>query len=160
MILDEGVIALVGPNRSSHSVAVAETAQRYGLPMIPTAATNPDVTRAGAYVFMAAFTDLFQGGVMARFARDELGLDRVAVLTMRGEVYTEGVSEFFVAGFRGSGGTVAAEVFFDREETDFTEVLDRLAEAEPGAVFVSEFVEEIAFVRAAGPLPAAGRSGG
>ncbi|MCY3735402.1 MAG: ABC transporter substrate-binding protein [Gemmatimonadaceae bacterium] len=154
MILDDGVIALVGPNRSSHAVVVAETAQRHGLPMITTSATNPEVTRAGGYVFMAAFTDLFQGGVMARFAREDLGLDRVAVLTMRGEVYTEGISEFFVSGFRGSGGTVAAEVFFDRGETDFTEALGRLAETEPGAVFVSGFVEEIALVtRQARALP-------
>ena len=154
MILAHEVIALVGPNRSSHAVVVGETAQRRGLPMITTSATNPDVTKAGDYIFMAAFTDLFQGGAMARFAREELGLDRVAVLTMRGEVYTEGVSEFFVAGFRGSGGTVAAEVFFDRGETDFTEVLGRLAEAEPEAVFVSGFVEEIALVtRQARALP-------
>ena len=154
MILDDGVVALVGPNRSSHAVAVGETAQRHGLPMITTSATNPDVTKAGGYVFMAAFTDLFQGGVMARFAREDLGLDRVAVLTMRGEVYTEGISGFFVSGFRGSGGTVAAELFFDRGETDFAEVLGRLAEAEPGAVFVSGFVEEIALLtRQARALP-------
>ena len=161
MILDDGVIALVGPNRSSHAVVVGETAQGHGRPMITTSATNPDVTGAGGYVFMAAFTDLFQGGVMARFARDELGLDRVAVLTMRGEVYTEGVSEFFVAGFRGSGGTVAEEQFFDRGETDFTEVLGRLAETEPGALFVSGFVEEIALVtRPARAMPLVDAAGG
>ena len=81
MIVDAEVIALVGPNRSSHAVVVGETAQRHGRPMITTSATNPDVTRAGGFVFMAAFTDLFQGGVMARFAREELGLEAVAVLT-------------------------------------------------------------------------------
>ena len=146
MILDDEVIALIGPNRSSHAVVVGETAQRRGLPMITTAATNPDVTRAGDFVFMAAFTDLFQGGIMARFAREELGLDGVAVLTMRGEVYTEGISEIFVSRFRGSGGTVVAEEFFDRGETDFSEPLGRLAAAGPGAVFVSGLVPEIALV--------------
>ena len=146
MILADEVIALIGPNRSSHAVAVAETAQRYRRPMITTAATNPEVTKAGDFVFMAAFTDLFQGGVMARFAREELGLDGVAVLTMRGEVYTEGVSEFFVSGFRGSGGTVVAEEFFDRGETDFTGPLGRLAAAGPGALFISGLVPEIALV--------------
>ena len=146
LILEEEVIALIGPNRSSHAVAVGETAQRYGRPMVTTAATNPDVTRAGDYVFMAAFTDLFQGSVMARFAREELGLDVAAVLTMRGEVYTEGISEFFVSGFRGSGGTVAAEEFFDRGETDFAEPLGRLAASTPGAVFISGLVPEIALV--------------
>ena len=146
MILDDEVIALIGPNRSSHAVVVGETAQRHGRPMITTAATNPDVTKAGDFVFMAAFTDLFQGGVMARFAREELGLDGVAVLTMRGEVYTEGISEIFVSRFRGSGGTVVAEEFFDRGETDFSEPLGRLAAAGPGALFISGLVPEIALV--------------
>ena len=146
MILDDEVIALIGPNRSSHAVAVGETAQRHGRPMITTSATNPDVTRAGGFVFMAAFTDLFQGGVMARFAREELGLEAVAVLTMRGEVYTEGISEIFVSRFRDSGGTVAAEEFFDRGDTDFGEPLGRLAAAGAGAVFVSVLVPEIALI--------------
>ena len=154
MILDDEVIALIGPNRSSHAVVVGETAQRHGRPMVTTSATNPDVTKAGGYVFMAAFTDLFQGEVMARFAREELGLDGVAVLTMRGEVYTEGISEFFVSGIRGSGGTVAAEEFFDRGETDFAEVLGRLAEDQPEALFISGFVEEVALAaRQARALP-------
>ena len=146
MIVDDEVIALIGPNRSSHAVVVGETAQRHGRPMITTSATNPDVTRAGGFVFMAAFTDLFQGGVMARFAREELGLEVVAVLTLRGEVYTEGISEIFVSGFRDSGGTVAAEEFFDRGDTDFSEPLGRLAAAGAGALFISGFVEEIALV--------------
>ena len=154
MIVDDEVIALIGPNRSSHAVVVGESAQRHGRPMITTSATNPDVTRAGGFVFMAAFTDLFQGGVMARFAREELGLEVVAVLTLRGEVYTEGISEIFVSGFRGSGGTVVAEVLFDRGDTDFSEPLGRLAAAGAGAVFISGFVEEIALVtRQARSLP-------
>ena len=154
MIVDDEVIALIGPNRSSHAVVVGETAQRHGRPMITTSATNPDVTRAGGFVFMAAFTDLFQGGVMARFAHEELDLEAVAVLTLRGEVYTEGISEIFVSGFRGSGGTVAAEVLFDRGDTDFSEPLGRLAAAGAGALFISGFVEEIALVtRQARSLP-------
>lgn len=73
---------------------------------------------------------------------------------MRGEVYTEGISEIFVSRFRGSGGTVAAEELFDRGDTDFSEPLGRLAAAGAGAVFISGFVEEIALVtRQARSLP-------
>lgn len=154
MILDDGVIALVGPNRSTHAVEVGQTAQRHRRPMVTTSATNPEVTKAGGYVFMAAFTDVFQGGVMARFAREDLGLDRVAVLTMRGDLYTEGISRFFAASFRDAGGTVAAEETFDHGETDFSEILGRLAGAAPGALFISAFAREIALLtRQARSLP-------
>ena len=61
MILDDEVVALIGPNRSAHAIEVGAVAQRHGVPMITTAATNPGVTAAGDLVFMAAFTDQFQG---------------------------------------------------------------------------------------------------
>ena len=35
--------------------------------MITTTATNPALTAASDFVFMAAFTDAYQGAVMARF---------------------------------------------------------------------------------------------
>lgn len=162
MIVEDGVVALVGPNRSSHSIAVAELAQRHGLPMVTTSATNPEVTRAGDFVFMAAFTDMFQGQVMAQFAREQLGLARVGVLTRRGEVYTEGISGFFRSVFAASGGETAADEFYDSGETDFSGALGRIAETQPEALFISGFARETALItRQARALPlhdAAGES--
>ena len=70
MILTDEVVALIGPNRSSHAIEVGAVAQSHGVPMVTTAATNPAVTEAGDLVFMAAFTDQFQGRVMAQFASE------------------------------------------------------------------------------------------
>lgn len=95
MILTDQVSALIGPNRSSHAIAAASLAQRYRVPMIATGATNPVVTAAGEFVFMASFTDQFEGRVMAQCAKETLGVNDTAVLTQRGEVYTEGISKFF-----------------------------------------------------------------
>ena len=94
MILDDEVVALIGPNRSAHAIEVGAVAQRHGVPMITTAATNPGVTAAGDLVFMAAFTDQFQGRVVAEFAFETLGVMTAAVLTERGEVYSEGIGNF------------------------------------------------------------------
>ena len=73
MILTDEVVALIGPNRSSHAIEVGAVAQSHGVPMVTTAATNPAVTEAGDLVFMAAFTDQFQGRVMAQFASETRG---------------------------------------------------------------------------------------
>ena len=72
LIIREGVAAIVGPNRSNYAIAIGPVAQRYGIPMVTTTATNPYVTAAGDFVFMAAFTDDFQGKVMATFATQDL----------------------------------------------------------------------------------------
>ena len=112
LITEEGVTAIAGPNRSTHAVIVGEIAQRHGIPMITTGATNPSVTAAGDFVFMAAFTDDFQGKVMAQFAVQDLEAKSAAVLTHAGDVYSEGLSKTFIANFTAYGGEVVAEQFY------------------------------------------------
>ena len=141
MIVDDRVIAIIGPNRSTHAVEVGPIAQRHGVPMVTTAASNPRVTDAGEFVFMASVTDTFQGRVMAQFATADLGVRTVALLTLRGDVYTEGISEFFAANFEDLGGTVVADEFFDAETTDFTEQLAAIADLKPDAFFISSFIQ-------------------
>ena len=146
MILNDKVIAIIGPNRSTHAVAVGPIAQKYGVPMITTAATNPNVTKAGDFVFMASVTDTFQGRVMAQFAIEELNVKTVAILTLSGDVYTEGISEFFASNFSNFGGEIVANEFYESGTTDFTEQLTRIAAAKPEAFFVSSFSDEIPLI--------------
>ena len=89
LIVEEEVSAIVGPNRSTYAVVVGEIAQNHGIPMMATSATNPSVTAAGDFVFMAAFTDDFQGVAMAAFALQDLEAKTAAVLTHKGDVYSE-----------------------------------------------------------------------
>ena len=148
MILGDEVVALIGPNRSAHAIEVGAVAQRHGVPMITTAATNPGVTAAGDLVFMAAFTDQFQGRVMADFAFETLGVMTAAVLTQRGEVYSEGIGEFFVNRFHRVGGTVVADLSYERGATDFAAELNGIAAAAPAAVFMPGSAEEAVFLTA------------
>ena len=154
MILQDGVTAIIGPNRSTHAVAVGPLAQRHGVPMVTTAASNPRVTEAGDFVFMASVTDAFQGRVMAQFARADLGVRTVAMLTLRDDVYTEGISEFFATNFSQLGGSVVADVFYDSGTTDFTDLLKGIADLRPDAFFISAFNPQIAgIVRQARAIP-------
>ncbi len=146
LILKDKVIAIVGPNRSTHAVAVGPIAQQHGVPMVTTAATNPDVTGAGDFVFMASVTDTFQGKVMAQFAIEELRITTVAILTLSGDVYTEGISEFFAFNFSNFGGEIIANEFYDSRTTDFTPQLTRIADAKPDAFFIASFSDEIAAI--------------
>ena len=143
MILEDGIIALVGPNRSAQAIPVGAFVQEHRLPMVTTTATNPALTRASDFVFMAAFTDAYQGAVMARFAAEELGLTSVAVLTQSGEIYSEGISEFFVTNFVAAGGTIAASEFYEITDTDFTEHLNTIAAATPEALFIAGWVQQV-----------------
>ena len=146
LIIQEGVSAIVGPNRSNYAVAIGPVAQRYGVPMVTTTATNPSVTAAGDFVFMAAFTDDFQGKVMATFATQDLEAKTAAVLTRRESLYSEGLSQTFIDNFTALGGKVVHAQLYMRGDTDFTAQLTAVAEAAPDVFFLPGFAAEIPLV--------------
>ena len=146
LIIQERVSAIVGPNRSNYAVVIGPVAQRYEIPMVTTTATNPSVTAMGDFVFMAAFTDDFQGKVMATFATQDLGAKTAAVLTRRESLYSEGLSQTFIDNFTALGGEVIHAQFYMRGDTDFTAQLTAIAEAAPEVFFLPGFASEIPLV--------------
>ena len=143
LITQDGVAAIIGPNFSRHAVRVAPIAQRHRTPMITTSATNPTITAAGDFVFMAAFTDDFQGLVMAQFAIQELAAQTAAVLTQSGDVFSDGLSQTFVDNFTAFGGDVVAHEFYVAGDTDFTVQLTTIAGGAPDVIFMPGFVPEV-----------------
>lgn len=146
MIFDDGIVALLGPNRSAQAIPIGPFVQERRLPMITTTATNPALTEASDFMFMASFTDEYQGAMIARFAREELGLTSVAVLTQSGEIYTEGLSEFFINSFTDAGGRIVASEFYEIKETDFTDHLNAIAAMAPEALFIAGWVAELVHI--------------
>lgn len=146
LIVEDGIVALIGPNRSSHAAVVGPIAQKHRIPMVTTTATNPNVTQAGDFVFMASFTDSFQGSVMANFAKMELGLKTAATITRSGDLYTEGISEFFTSNFSSLGGDVVAQTSFEGDTSHFTEQLTQIAAMKPDALFTAGFAQDIAYI--------------
>ncbi len=143
LIVEEKVSAIVGPNRSTYAVVVGEIAQQHGIPMMATSATNPSVTAAGDFVFMAAFTDDFQGKAVAAFAMQDLEAQTAAVLTHRDDVYSEGLSQTFIDNFTVHGGRVVADEFYEAGDTDFTAQLTAIAETAPDVIFSTGFLPEV-----------------
>ena len=131
-LIAAGVSAIVGPDYDEEAVEVGKVALKYGIPMVVTTyPTNPKVSRPGRFSFMGAYTDPFQAGVMAKFATQELGATRAAVLTETGDTYSEGLSTAFNEHFTAGGGTIAVHRFYDTGATDFTEQLTAIAAIEP-----------------------------
>ena len=143
LIVEEKVSAIVGPNRSTYAVVTGEIAQNHGIPMMATSATNPFVTAAGDFVFMAAFTDDFQGVAMAAFALQDLEAKTAAVLTHKGDVYSEGLSQTFIDSFNAHGGQVVADESYVAGDTDFTAQLITIADAAPDVIFSTGFSPEV-----------------
>lgn len=129
-LIEAGVLAIVGPDYSVIAVEVGAVAQQYGIPMVTTYPTNPNVTRNGNFSFMGAFIDPYQASVMANFAIQELDVMTAAILTETGNSYSEGLSNTFIERFTALGGTIAVQQFYETGAEDFTEQLTAIVAVE------------------------------
>lgn len=143
-LIADGAVGIIGPDWSVHAFEVGPVVQAAGIPMITTYPTNPTVSDAGDFVFMGAFTDNYQGGLIAKFATESLDAKKAAILTQNGLAYSEGLSEYFKDSMMASAeGVEVLQVFYDKGDTDFTAQLAEIASMEPDVVFIPDFVPEV-----------------
>jgi branched-chain amino acid transport system substrate-binding protein len=140
------VVALLGEVASSRSLAAGPEAQRAGIPMISPASTNPKVTEVGDYVFRTCFIDPFQGSVMARFAWQELGARRVAILLDFKQDYSVGLADFFRRKFQELGGQIVADERYTSGDIEFRAQLTTLRAKTPDAIFVPGYYTEVGLI--------------
>ena len=69
LITRNHVVALIGEQASSRSLAAAPIAQSYQVPMVSPTSTNVEVTKKGDYIFRVCFIDPNQGKALAVFSR-------------------------------------------------------------------------------------------
>jgi branched-chain amino acid transport system substrate-binding protein len=143
LMSSDGVVALIGENSSNQSLAAAPSAQREGVPMISPSSTNPAVTEKGDYIFRVCFTDPYQGKALAAFVRNELKLERAAMLIDRKNDYSVGLGEVFRKEFEASGGTIVAEQSYSGGDTEFRPQLTKIRGTSPQAVFIPGFYTEV-----------------
>src|SRR3954462_14611356 len=103
LISRDKVVALIGEVSSGRTLEAAPIAQQAKVPMIAPAATNPKVTQTGNYIFRVCFIDPFQGTVMAKFAKDDLKVHKVAILSSVSNAYSVGLARFFKETFTSKG---------------------------------------------------------
>jgi branched-chain amino acid transport system substrate-binding protein len=146
LITQDKVLVILGDVASSNSLAMAEKAQAAGVPMITPASTNPAVTQKGDFIFRVCFIDPFQGFVMAKFARENLKLDRVAILQDNKSAYSIGLTEVFTAKFKEMGGTLLATESYSQGDTDFRAQLTSIKKLKPQGIYVPGYYNDVGII--------------
>ncbi|WP_421723525.1 ABC transporter substrate-binding protein [Bauldia sp.] len=101
-------VAGIGYTYSEEALLAGRVFQAAGLPFISPGATDPAVPgEVGDDMFYVAYGDDAQAEAMARFARDQLGASRAAVLINQKRDYTKTVGRFFTQSFQQLGGNIA-----------------------------------------------------
>lgn len=135
------IVAVIGEVASKRSLAMAPALQEAGIPMVSPSSTNSKVTEEGDYIFRVCFIDEFQGLVMAKFAKNTLKVNKVAIMRNQSEDYSVGLANVFKAEFEKMGGTIIGDVNYQATDADFKSQLGKIKEAE--AIFVPGYYGEI-----------------
>src|SRR5262245_56331029 len=113
LINDHGAVAILGEVASGRSLAGGPIAQNNKVPMISPSSTNPSVTDVGDYIFRVCFLDDFQGWVGAKFVKDDLKAERVAILYDQAQSYSSGLADYFAKAFEQMGGKIVVRQAFN-----------------------------------------------
>lgn len=146
VITQDKVIGIIGSVASKVSLAMAPIAQSEGVVMISPTSTNDKLTNAGDYISRACFKDSFQGYVMAKFAGENLGAKKAAVLFDVGNDYSKGLAESFKANFGNFGGEVVAYESYGKDDQDFKALLTKIKGTKPDVLFVTDYYDKAALI--------------
>ena len=143
LINQQNVSAIIGPQSSRNAIPAARYAEYAKIPLISPWSTNPETTRHKEWVYRVAYVDTFQGQLMARFAFEELGLRKAAVLYDVSSAYNRHLAEVFREAFKDLGGGIVAFELYTRDAPDVTEQLRRIKAARPEALFLPNYYNEV-----------------
>ena len=126
----DGVHAIVGPNASAHALPIAERViGPAGIPTISFSATSPELTGVADqdYLFRTALSDVSQGPVLARVAR-ERGFDNVGLLYVD-DPWGRGLADAFEAAWDGRVEAIPVDTGQTAFLTELRESASRDAQA-------------------------------
>ena len=144
-LIDVDKVHLIfGSVASSNTLAGAPIAQKAKVPLVTPASTNEEVTKTGDYIFRTCFSDNFQGKVMAKFARKDLGMKKAVIIIDVASDYSRGLSAAFKKSFEQLGGSIASGAFaYNQGDRDFRSLLKKVSRTKPDMVFLPGYYTEV-----------------
>ena len=143
VIDQDGVKFIIGEVCSSASIPISEISNPKQVLQISPTSTNPKVTIGKPYTFRACFLDPFQGEVLASFAKNDLSAATAAVMYDKGNDYVLGLAEYFQQYFEEMGGKVLIYEAYTAEDTDFSAILSKVADANPDVLFLPDYYNKV-----------------
>ena len=142
----DGVKIVIGSLTSGCTKAVTSRAQAQKILQIAPAATAPDITDAGDYIFRACFIDPFQGTVGGKFAAEDLAAKKAAILYDIGNDYSVGLTENFEKTFVSLGGSIVAKESYATNDKDFNAQLTKIKNANPDVLYLPDYYNVVSLI--------------
>jgi branched-chain amino acid transport system substrate-binding protein len=130
------VSAILVFSDSASVLAMEPFVDRYKTPVIAILATHPDISKKSKYVTQLCFDDVFQGSVAALFVRDELLIDKVAIIDNPDNPYSTRLATEFRQKFTATGGKVSEVVRISDDVDDLSAIMYNLRSKETQLIYM------------------------
>ena len=137
-LVEEGVVAILGPLFSSHAVKVGPVATVPVLLGATRAEVTADATDPNDFMFLIAGSNVLQAKLLAQVISQQ-GASTAAMIWQNMDVYSEGFVQSFKASFENLGGSVVVEETYESGAMMFTEQLTAVKEAAPDILLLASF---------------------
>ena len=142
LVMEEGVIAVVGDVFTLPTIAGSIESNAWRSPIVSPVVSSDDLVEIGSWVFLTRVPLTIEATVLAEVATGKLGLTRFAVLApARGD--RRATADFFADEVRRLGRQVVAQEYFNEGATDFKAQLEKIRDTTPDALFAIGSVEEL-----------------
>ena len=131
----EGLKIILGTSCSGAMLGAAPLAEADGTILFSGLASNPDIAKAGDYIFRTQISDI-QVGIDTGNSLWADGVRTLATITESTD-YAEGVRRTSVAQFEKRGGKLVEEERYQPDVTDFRSQLTKLFAASPDALHIA-----------------------
>lgn len=126
MAEDNNVSSVLLLSSSASALKAGAVADAYSIPVLTLVATHTDITKDRQYISQMSFDNNFQGRVAAFFVRDDLLLDKVAVIYDSNSFHSTQLAEQFIRAFRSADGKITNSLMLNQAASDYEESLKNI----------------------------------
>lgn len=136
IVSDPDIEVAIGSFSSSCSMAAAPVLAEAGVMHLGPTASHPDFVNMGDMVFTPAMPMILEGPADAKYVYEKTGGKDLAVIYLNSD-YGVSHSEALKEAYEAAGGKVVAfEEFIPGQTKDFTPIIAKIKQTNPGALFV------------------------
>ena len=128
-LLDQGVVAIVGPLRSRSSVVAATVAARAGVPLLVPLAQQSGLDSLGHSVFQLSTVSKTEARLLGEYATLVLGLEHLAIISPLSDYGWDFAHEFTRIAERNGGQVAHSDWYIPQKTTDFRYVFEEIRAA-------------------------------
>lgn len=122
----QDVVGVLLMAKSDIVLSLVPIADEYGIPILALIATHPDITKNNRFITQLGFDDIHQGTVAALYVRDEMLIDRIAVISDPDNTHYTFLTNAFIQEFTSAGGEIVELVIDGSQSTDLSGILKEL----------------------------------